>query len=61
MAIKVQCTSCGHGYQVPDALAGKKVKCKHCGKVFQIPSPHDEFGELDVAAAPTPSGARYIT
>src|ERR1700712_170510 len=56
MAIKVQCTSCGHGYQVPETLAGKKVKCKHCGKAFPIPALEDEFGDLDVAA-PSPSNA----
>ena len=56
MAIKVQCTSCGHSYQVPESLAGKKVKCKHCGKVFAIPSPDEEFGAVDVAG-PSPTSA----
>lgn len=52
MPIKVACPSCGHQYQVADALAGKKVKCKECGGIIAIPAPGSEedfdFGAIDV-------------
>ena len=42
MAIAFQCPSCGHGFKVDRALAGKKGRCKTCGHAFMIPSPPGE-------------------
>jgi hypothetical protein len=42
MTIAFQCPSCGHGFKVDRALAGKKGRCKACGDLFMVPSPPQE-------------------
>ena len=37
MSIRIECSSCGHAYQVAEQLAGKKVRCKHCKAVIAVP------------------------
>jgi predicted Zn finger-like uncharacterized protein len=38
MTIAFQCPSCGQGFKVDRALAGKKGRCKACGNLFMVPS-----------------------
>jgi hypothetical protein len=42
MTIAFQCPSCGHGFKVDRALAGKKGRCCACGQLFMVPSPPAE-------------------
>lgn len=39
MLITVGCPSCGHRYDIPGRLAGKKVRCKECSTDFRVPVP----------------------
>jgi len=39
MPIPVKCRKCGKGYQVKDAMAGKKFRCKKCEAVVAVPTP----------------------
>jgi predicted Zn finger-like uncharacterized protein len=42
MTIAFQCPSCGQGFKIDRALAGKKGRCKSCGQSFMVPSPPKE-------------------
>lgn len=37
--ISFRCATCGHKFDVPDRLAGKKARCKHCKSALVIPQP----------------------
>ncbi|MEM8874880.1 MAG: ubiquitin-conjugating enzyme E2 [Planctomycetota bacterium] len=37
--ISFRCVTCGHKFDVPDRLAGKKARCKHCKTSLVIPQP----------------------
>jgi hypothetical protein len=37
MSIRIECSSCGHAYQVAEQLSGKKVRCKHCKALIDVP------------------------
>ena len=38
MTIQFTCPDCGQGYEVDDALAGRKARCKGCGIVVLVPA-----------------------
>ncbi|MEM6314138.1 MAG: ubiquitin-conjugating enzyme E2 [Planctomycetota bacterium] len=37
--ISFRCATCGHKFDVPDRLAGKKARCKHCQASIVVPQP----------------------
>ena len=38
MPIGADCPECGHAFNLPDKLAGKKVRCTKCEAVFRVPA-----------------------
>jgi hypothetical protein len=58
MAIEIQCTGCGAGFQVPDRLSGKLIRCKTCHTQFRVGG---ELPAIDQDDEPLPPRRRAKT
>jgi hypothetical protein len=54
--IAFTCVGCGHSFQAPEDLAGRRTRCKRCGAVTRIPA----LGLAPLPAAPRPAPAPEV-